>query len=1657
MLENGADYRERIFNSISGIESRMTDKAFKNTLEELFQELLDRLRKRDSGPVLDAFIKTIKKQVASTRLETKISAGFFLHTFLGQIPNKSRSDFHGLLDQVETEVAPAALNALLDLLEDSSHAYAKASEGYKFNLRMLAILSLLTFFNNCQDRFSQGHNGRLRRFDSFTQRLAIPEDVNRGFGQFANLKLNLLENRLNYFEKSEKIEFEEVNQRVEALLEQARVIRERIYKCLTGEATRDNFDRLYEHLEVYEEQLLRLEEAKIGKAKSVSEANRTRIRQEDEYGKFVFEDFFNMVKNEGSDDLPRLQMVLLNAYEEVFSEAGNKSPAIVKSRTIMMPEIKAEKPKNETSEFFEDNSNQLGYTSGGRGGASSPFGNPRFNFSKGRSVMEDTSLEAPKPTGFTNMFDKPKAVISSKARPPLDSIAESESNAYLSQTPAAKLDRASIVSVEPRKIVTEKKVTPFSVDVPRKSTRRFEEAFADVAEEVGLRDSQFNRSSFNNGGKGRLIKDSRILNISGIERKSVSSLMEGKSIVKLNFGGLKASGKLESMASDDRKNIVGEALSKVSTLMNQKKGFANPIKPVSSQSNLPPQPAPVPVAGIPVPNISQFQMEVPAEVPPVRGTTILESALVGPTFSAAKGGTAATKQPFTPVYEDKIELLTGNSGPGRSEIRAQGAPQAKGGSEEPKEVFDFNDFHSADSEKLETPPEQSIRDHSNIIPASLKGSIGRSASINTNLRLMNDFNVDFVPESDGNPRTAISKKTGDPKQLHSDTKTTPIDQTQSNSTAFHLADRENNLAFDDPNYSAINQRLGGSRENSKNDDSDNYSQLAIDEKIINDKKALEQHILEQKQAFQALVQRTQQTRATSAVLGSSELEKDLEVYKNFVKTLTADYDRLLTNNRLEMKEFQQNIEAMAAQNEKYKHKIFKIENEVIALREERTRLKSHFASQKAKYEDNISRQREALLKTTNDKIRAMEKLMAEKMRTASLGSAGELTRIQNRNAELELAVNDLKLEVETIKNQKLNDLYELKEKIGALKEVAQGVKGDYSTLSSRVLTLLDSRRLKDNKDSLMGVLTAQAELSEKLKMEQKRNEELRRQLVTGQTESNLIRSDLTFTHRVVGARPTLTSNVPAKIQIANLRESLQKFELWAGVALQGLSSQIIGLVRRNRNKVSRRLVALDTQNSHQMKELTKLKFQSDLAVQDYNHLKEKNHQLADEIQALKRELVDSKKNDRGAKATQFDTEMMRKHRQLQHEKDSLLELNKLVNEQNLQLKEKLALAETEFNCTEKIMSVVRKLEQENEELMSVNKALFNEVIHLKSVDRPNESSREQLNGLKRENEQLRQITHQLAKRPPSKKESMDLHSTISPRLTQFDRDKALAKGSVISGTGFMKKISVLMDHLSTPQPEEATATIVDWLEENVASSPSLMAQICVNPRYNLIKMEALRVTVSEQVAVGSSNVGLALTFTFANLTNASIAVESFQVACDHKSVAAKPLKSMNFSVNAFDEGVLTVNLDLEPQYLLKMTPIYVNFSLLGKRFSREPGSRGGYFSLPLPLTINKLVSYQQEDITKFPLIRTLQKVGEMNVECPRGASPEVITQVFPEMADVSGNGTAFWVKVSSFFGMFFMTIVVDEPNSFNVKLFAMFESPLHPVFLRTVCFILSSI
>lgn len=1607
--------RDRIVNAINETETKMVDKQFKSTLESLTRDILSVMKNSDSEATVEAISKTLKKQLALPRLETKLSTMFLIHTIFAQISNKSKSDFHSFFDNVESEIAPTALNSVYLLLSDQNKEYSKTAAVYKSNIHMMTIVAILLFFNTCKDRFSQGHGGRNRRFDSFTQNLEISDQIQQSFNLFSNLNLDLLKNRTNYFEKSDRHISEEGSQEVKKVLSEIAVNREKIHSYLTMRPTQETFNQLYQYLEIYEEQLDKLDKAKAGRMKSLSEDIRKAIGKENDFGKFVFDEFYNVVKNEGSGDLAKLQSMLLVSYEEIFAEEGTVTPAVYKSKTMMVPDIKTEGKEKDESEFFEDNSNQNHVS---KQSSSNQTGR---EINKFENVIE-TDTKRPV---LTNMFDKPKLISGQKVSvvdvvdsAPRRSFEDVVGNVVAS--PSVNLgnkERGSFNSVEPKRNTTERGQLYGSVEVTTKS-RRFEDAFADEVD-ADIKESRFGRSSVNSALRNKTVKDSKIMNMSAIERKSLSSFIDGRSMVKLNFGASKVSGRLDPSSSEDRKHIVGEALSKVSTLVNQKKAAVSTIRPSFSQQGPQTQQSQLPTVSSPGPQMTivASPKQLPTDIPK---TSFAISTFV-PVNSTIMKPQQEQAKPYAPVYEERVAT-------GQQELPV---PTTKNIEVEDKEQgFDIDDFPSADSRKLETPPEKSINDRSNILPASLKGSLAlRSSSINQ--KLGNDFMIELTPETENPLKTAINRRAIEHK----------IVKTEPRSASKDPLTLQASGVTNDQNMISLNRDLANSRENSKNDISDNYSQHAIDENLLNDKKALEAHIAQQKAEFQSIMLRSQKNNSQNFGTSNNDLEKDLEAYKAFVKTITADYDRLLANNKMEIKEYQQNIEAMVAQNEKYKHRIFKIENEIIALSEEKTRLKNHFSSQKTKYEENIAKQRDNIIKTMETKIKMLEKVNAEKLKTASLGSFGELNALKAKNQDLDLLVKSLRLETETVKNQRLNDMLALKEKTQSLRNLANGIRADFNSMAVKVNAILDSRKMKESGVGSAALIAVQSELMDKLKAEQKRNDELKKQITQGTNESNFIRSDLTFTNKPQVVRSSSLRNTPAHAQFQALKDSMLKLELWVGVALQGLSSQVVSLTRQNRNRLSKRLSLLDTQNSSQLKELSKLKFQNDLSAQDYMHLKDKNYQLSDEIQALKKELVEAKKSQVGPKPGQFDTEMMKNYRQLQHQKDSLHEMNKRILEEKAQLIEKLALCETETNCSEKVMEILKKLESENEQLMQVNRALYNEVISLKSNDKRTEKSS--------------------VERPLSNTKYLPNVMTADCARVVAKGERQLAKSSNVTGIGFIKKMSFLMDHLNENQRTEEGLTIIDWLEENVTADQFLMAQICTTNKYNLIKTDIVKVSLSEDIRVGQSETRLSVTMTFTNLSGSTIGIESMKLTCDSSNCKIQPIALSNFSLKGFDEGSIVCEVVLEPNYLFNMSPIFVSFNLIAGSATRLKAKRSSndsdYFNLPVPLTINKLVNYQQEDISKFGLLRTLEKVAEQNIDATHAATADIVLKFFPQLTDLSGEDTAFWVKVCTFFGTFFMTVLIDQDRSLNVKLFAMFESPIHATFLRTIAYLLSSV
>lgn len=1625
--------KQKIVTIIGDIQEKMCDRSFKKHLEYQIKEILEIFKSKDLKENTEHITKIFKKNVSNENIETKLSSLLFVFTILSQIPEKSKNDYSFFLDQVEMELAPSAFNLLCVLIKEESNKNASQVNTYKMNLNVITILTILTFFNFCQSRFSTAKGQKPRKFDTFTKNLEIPDKLNKKFDAYSNISMNLLDARTNYFETSEAIDNIDFQSKLETLLWSIAKIRKNLRSTLNAKMDEKEYIEFNEYLDAYQSKLLELSELIKNKTKFIPDSSQDKIHKEEEFVKFLLEGLPNIMENEGWENTERMARYIIDFYNKVFDEM-EVAPGLSRAQSFKMPEIKTTLAKNRDnqnnqSEIFEENSNLNIENSFPREVFpeevkmnTNKLQLPRNSYkdaSKDVQILTEKSVK-----NFSNLFDKPLQNSSNKNSHRMEVIGAEEDHFH-------QRNKSIAISIDSKQNPSPR-IGNHSAEVQAK-IKKFEDVFNETHDMDLMKDSTVNRASYHSGFNTLPMKNSKLLNISGIDKKSSSSFMEGRSIVKMTFGASKFGAKADPNNSGDRKNIIGDAFSRVSTLMNPKRLSQGAIKPFGQNEMVKNQPQDNENRNILTSSISPVQ---PASI-----KTKDEQLL-----------------PFSPVYENKNEQT--NKKPSLTEfvIKTPTLGLVEGHMDDNK-VFDFNDFNSANSDKLETPPEQSLRDHSNILPPSLKGLGGiKINSINAFGNQMNETNQEGNQGFENQFTTALNKNSKE----HIIGK---VDQANKNFEGFlpkrNTRDRETMRNFDDPNYSAIGPDMNGSRNSFKNDISDNYSQFVIDENIINDKIELERNINMQKQQFQTLLDKMK-TSESGKSKADNDHQREMELYKQFIQKITADYENLLANNKQETKELRIIIEEITSQNEKYKHKTFNAENEIIGYKEENERLKKYFASQKLKYEQNIAKQKEQILKTMESKIAAIERSSAEKVRSLTENNTSEIYKLKTVNHDLEIEVNNLRLEIESIKNEKLNDVYSLKEKIQQLRQLSIQLKSDYDLASYKVNSILESKKLKHSGLLSQAHFLAQNELLEKLKNEQKKNDELRKQMLIGGNESNVMRSNLTFTNRLNSLVEQHTEKNGIHTNLNNLRESVQKFEMWITRSIRCLVSDISAFSKQSKTKVSKQVEKIKNLNQIQMKELSKLKFQNELLAQDYAHLKEKNKQLLEETQILKKELNEAKKELVVPKRTGFDTEMMKKYRQLQLENVSLNDLNKRNMDEILQLTEKIILAETENSCSEKFMTALKKLEAENEELMEVNKALYNEIYLSKSQHVQNDSTRSQYQAMRKEIDQLKYLNNQLMSRVPNNVHNqniMVLNANVNQILNSEINHK---KYSNVTGSAFIKKIDILMDHLSAKEPTSTPKSIVDWIAEHSQEQQSQIAQICTASKYYLVKTEAFKLHVSEKVLFLGSEITISAGLTFSNMTNSQIGIESFKITCESRHAVIEEKQPIDIILSAYEEHFFSIKVVLDPNYLYCIQPIFVSFNMFGKPFNRQDfsskkeGKNSSFHFIPFPITINKLVSTQKEDLSKFTIIHSLQTVGEIIVEDQKNLQLEQLLDLFPDLCEISAEDNIFGIKINSFFGMFFMTIVLDPNSGVNLKLFAMFKSPLHETFIKTIAFIIDN-
>ena len=257
------------------IEKGLADKDSKRAFEAGLKALLDRLRGRRPRD-LELFSRGVVRAMLSSRLETRVAAFQFCVALLSLVPDKLRHEFEGLVDELEFEVSPAALQSLAGLSRDDKGEFSSVADSYKTDLLAVCAFTALSLFELVKGRFAGGRGLKGRNFKALFGQVEVSGQLRARLDRLGACAANPLDGKASLFKKKETVRLEGLFQAVEEALREAEATRLAVVGLLQEEHLADRVRQLMDSMEAYGEQMLRLKEAVGDKAALLSEAQASR-------------------------------------------------------------------------------------------------------------------------------------------------------------------------------------------------------------------------------------------------------------------------------------------------------------------------------------------------------------------------------------------------------------------------------------------------------------------------------------------------------------------------------------------------------------------------------------------------------------------------------------------------------------------------------------------------------------------------------------------------------------------------------------------------------------------------------------------------------------------------------------------------------------------------------------------------------------------------------------------------------------------------------------------------------------------------------------------------------------------------------------------------------------------------------------------------------------------------------------------------------------------------------------------------------------------------------------------------------------------------------------------------------------------------------------
>ena len=1215
-----------------------------------------------------------------------------------------------------------------------------------------------------------------------------------------------------------------------------------------------------------------------------------------------------------------------------------------------------------------------------------------------------------------------------------------------------------------------------------------------------------------------MFKNSRLMNISAIEKHSTSSFMDKKPNTRFQFGASRFNtNKNETIAIPDNRALISEAINKISTTINSKKISQVTIKSSNLNNNAPfvanDQSAELPKSFMnAIPSAidrkptSPFMPAYGSSIPKINLAPHTPSTIRHPdnqpsvqiNFGQAPNMSSSQIKP-SPVMANDLQHRPPNVQPmnGANNIEVP----------ENNFVFEMDDFNSVHSDKLQTPPEQSIHNYSNMIPANLKMPVRTPSHHNFSQNLGNGLVGEDLSRRKGElidnkmasrPKSSDLRKSqeansrnvrevnvqqnsyfegreeqdgynGNPFDAISNIRNTRLQSVEAGSIAHITTNKREPRPFTASSLGQLDTRneAVNNINNSRTDFSDNFSQFAVDEKIIQKKNNLEKNIEAHKRQFQDLgINSRQNTNSRREEMAD---QMSLQ-YNGLFQKMVADYESLLDNYKSEMKDQKTYIEGLVAQNEKYKYKSFNLENELIGLKEHNVRLNTTLNSLKKKYENGLAKQKEQIKQSSEAKVMALERSYQEKIQTIKSDADKEIVRLKEELNDCGIEITNLRVELDLAKGDKMSEADGLRKRIGDLKDNSQWIQRDLETQLKALreyirtdLTSTDLRRVATLK-------RARDELLDTLKAEQKKNEELSKQMITLSNEYSVLRSNVTFNQHGLKTPSDKQDVISVKVKTAKLKQMVKEASWIIHVMLNNMRHHLANIKQLKLQEMTKKMSNFETVTNSQHNELTKLNFQCQNLREELSNLKEKYENAIDQNKMLQKQILETRVQPPPQTGViSSDPEFIKKFKQLEYENKSLNDINKQISSELIQSKERIIILQTENSNTEKLYATLKNLELENEELMETNKCLFNELYEAKLNTKNSKGPSQRAKGSFKETEQMKYMNHQMLMRAPMpiNANSVTIVNNL-PTINQTQYNQAIdnSKHSSVTGTAFIKKFDMFMEILnSQDKSKETHSSLLEWLAKRPPAEFRGISQQFVKSSYCLVKTPVFKLIVDESISFKNAAVQVNLRLSFVNLSNSKLNLLNIAVDCSNKFFRSDLAAPLNSELNPFESLVHNLSIVLEENYLLLMNPIFLSFCLLDQTLynayvagSRDPDIiEQNFHVLALPLSINKLLMTQREEVAKFSIIKTLNKVGEVDIFNCRNLGEEDLAQMFPNLTEISIQDSIYGVKVNSLFGTFFVTILIDRSHSVNLKVFGMYQSPLHALYLQTLKFIFENL